>query len=312
MRLGLGSLLFLVPLGFSAVAYGAAMAWLAFVFATIGHGFLSLAFSIGQGFGAAGAGINLLHFVALALGFTWLMAGNPPWLGPSVPRVRALFRFIGAAALATLALLAMFRLIAFNDFAEIARSVEQLLLAYASPGGEIAQDALIEAMTPERVFASAIAVALRGGALFSAALVLFFSRQAVFLIARLARKGSGTEGNLAGFFAPRRTILVLSISLPAVLLGNALGIAVLEIAAWNSLVMCALIFIAQGWGVAMFRLARTRLSLPARLILAILFAVALFSPGANLFAVGALLVLGIAETWLQLRVPKSAPPSPFN
>ena len=303
MRMGLLSLFFLVPLGFSAAAYGAAVAWLALALAALGHGIWSAAASLGSGLGLAGLGMDMLHFAVLAAGFTWVMAGNPA--GPALPRIRTFFRFAAASSAAALMLVGMTVWMGRGGFGELARGIEPLFSAFiaAAAGGDAVRQSVLEhSLAPEQVIEMAVALFLRGGALLSAAFLLFFSRQMSFLLARLFRKGAAGGGDLTGFFAPKKTIWLFSLSLPFVLLGRALGMQAVEIAAWNLLVMGGLAFFAQGGGVALFCLARR--PLPLRILFVALFVAAALRPGLNLFALGALLVLGIAENWLQMRAAK--------
>ena len=331
MRFELFSLFFLVPLGFAAVVYGAAVAWRAFAMAAFGNGFLTIAVSLGRGHGLAGAGMDVLYFVALAAGFTWVMAGNPPWLSqavagraspgqehlevavPSVPQVRTLSRFIAASVVATLGFLGTVYWFGRNDFAALAPRLESLLSAYISSvaGGDAVRQSVLEyTFAPERVIETVMMLTLRGGALLSAVFLLFFSRQMAFFAARIFRKRGAGSGDLARFFAPRRTIWVLSLSLLAVLLGRSLSMPAVEVLAWNALVMCGLMFLAQGGGVVLFHLARRPMPLLLRVLLGVLFVILVFSPGINFFALGALLVLGIAENWLPMRTAKQDSPSP--
>jgi len=334
-RMGLLSPFFLVPLGVAAAAFGPLAAWRALALAAIGHAALMAAAFPGGGLGIGAAGAEMLRFSALAAGFTWVMAGNPPAfaallgradgsgpgpeeprlaepgaVGPAgpaawaLPRVRALYRFAVASAVPAFALAgaALGRGGDGGGFYAAAARIEPILSAYiaAAAGGDAVRQAVLEhALAPERLAEAASAVALRGGALFAAAFLLFFSRQAAFALAGLARRGRAGAGALAGFFAPRGAIWVFSLSVPAILLGRAVSAPAIEIAAWNALVMCALAFLAQGAGIALFFLARR--PPPLRLLLGALAVFAALSPGLNLFALAALAAVGIAENWLPLR-----------
>jgi len=305
MRLGLFSLFFLVPLGFSAVVYGATVAWIAFVMAVLGNGVLTVALSPG---GLAGVGLDLLYFTVLAKGFTWIMAGNPPWDAiPALPSVRTLFRLVIASVAVAIMFLATTYWFGRDGFSAFAPRIDPLVSAYINSmagGDAVRQSFLEQTLTTERVIEMVVAITIRGGALFSSVFLLFFSRQMAFLMARLfRRKGNGT-GDLSGFFAPRRTILFLSFGLLAILFGRTLSLQVVEIAAWNLLVMCALMFLAQGGGVVLFNLARKPMPLLLRMLLGVLFAIVVFSPGINAVALGVLLALGIVENWFPMRTVK--------
>jgi hypothetical protein len=310
VRVGLFSMLFLVPLGFSAVVYGAYVAWAAFAVAALGNLVLVAVLSLMGGLGLTWVGFEALYFGLNAAGFTWVMAGNPPWaFGRPLPQVRTLYRFVVASAAGTVMLLATSRLLWDGGLSDLVPMIEPLVSAYidsASGGDAVMRSSMELALNPERLVEMVASVVFRGGALISAVLLLFFSRQAAFVVARLFRR---KPGDLTGFFAPRRTLLILTVSLPAVLLAGSLSMATPEIVAWNVLVMCVVVFLAQGAGIVLFNLARRPLSILVKVLLGLLFAIVVFSPGLNLFALGVLLVLGIVENWLPMRRPKQDSPS---
>ena len=109
------------------------------------------------------------------------------------------------------------------------------------------------------------------------------------------------------FFAPPVTIWGLSGALVVILLTRMFRIQVLEILAWNILVICAIIFFAQGAGIFLHFLARRSYIL--RFVFIVLVVMAILSPFLNMIAVTAILILGIAENWLPLRAPKKGPAS---
>ena len=73
------------------------------------------------------------------------------------------------------------------------------------------------------------------------------------------------------------------------------------------LIICVMIFLAQGGGIVMFTLARRPMSPIMRLLCGIAIVFFLFSPGLNFLAIGALVILGLAENWLPMRVLKQEP-----
>ncbi|MDR2480534.1 MAG: YybS family protein, partial [Treponema sp.] len=115
---------------------------------------------------------------------------------------------------------------------------------------------------------------------------------------------------LAVFHAPPKTIWVLSLALAGILLGNVLKAAVLEIAAWNVLIVSVMLFLAQGGGIVLYTLTRRSLPPLSRFFSNVLLIVVIFSPGINVLALGALVLLGIAENWLPLRAAASGAAKP--
>jgi len=302
MRAGFFTILFLVPLGVCAVVFGPAAAWLGAALATLGNAGLSLFYG-----GLSHVGLNTLYFATLALGFVWVMAGRPPKL--ALPPARAAFRLLAAAAAVALVFLAViFSLGNDEAFSAALRSqIEAISSSYiAAAGTDAAQQAYLErTLTPDRIIELFSMIILRGGALVSALFLLFFSRQTAFVIARIFRRqGGSVTSDLIGFHVPRRTIWVLSLCLPAILLCRIAALKMIEVAAWNVLVICATLFLAQGGGIVLFRLARRPMSMIARLLCGVVVVCVLFSPGINALALAVLILLGVAENWLPLRIAK--------
>jgi hypothetical protein len=327
MRVGFLSFFFLVPLGVCMAAYGPAVVWLSFLFALLGNAIWSLGFSLHYGTGLMGAGTDILYFTVMSLGFSWIMAGSPapfitpptrsPTRSPTWPPVRTLFRFIAASIAAALVFLSMvFSLGGDENFSTLIRSqLEAISSSYiASSGTDAAQQAFLERLlTPDRIIEVFSMIILRGGALVSAFFLFFINRQAAFAFARLFRRQGrrqwgNTTHDLIGFFAPRKVIWVLSLCLPVILLCRVINLKTVEIAAWNLLVICVIIFLAQGGGIVLFYFTHRFRSMMMRLLCSLLLIGVVFSPGINVLAVVVLILLGIAENWLPLRVEKQEVP----
>ena len=302
LRTGFLSFLFLVPLGFAA-ACSPALGWRAGIAAAILNTALSLGLSL---FFRSQPGPDIVCFTVLSLGFTWIMAGHGG--GAAIPRVRGAYRFIAASVAGALAFLG----IAWfsrgdNGFAGLVRAQAEALSSalLAASEADAARRSLVERLaTPERIMASITAIALRGGALAAACMLFFISRQISLALAALFRKQGGGAGKLAAFHAPAHTIWALSLCLAAVLAARRAALVIPEIAAWNALVICVVLFLAQGGGIVLYALARRPLPPLSRFLCTMLMAVALCSPGLNMFVLGALVLLGIAENWLPLRRPE--------
>ena len=302
MRAGFFSFFFLVPLGICVIFFGPYAAWLGSVCASVANGVWSAGFFLRYG-GLNNSGIDALYFAVFALGFTWLMAGPPV---PAIPPMRTIFRFMAASAAGALVFLAMiFSLGNDESFSMLLRSrIEAISSSFiGASGSDAAQMAYMERLlTPDAIIKIFSMIILRGGALVSAVFLLFFSRQTVFVLARLFRRQAGNVGtDLAGFYVPRTTIWVLSLSLPVVLLCRIASLEIIEIAAWNLLVMCAIMFLAQGCGIVLFAFTRKPMPAIMRLVLGMLMIFIIFSPGVNVVAMGILIVMGIAENWIPLR-----------
>jgi hypothetical protein len=304
MHSGLFSFLFLIPLGYASAAYYPVLAWRSAALAVLLNGLLSL--GMGLYFKTGGLGMDLLYHTVMTLGFTWIMAGG------AFPRIRAMYRFIAAAIGGAAAFLCVAYVSRDSaGFTAVLRSqAEWLSSVYiASSGADaVRRSALERILTPEKVLEVISAVALRGGALASAFFLLFVNRQAALGIARIFRRRRPVQ-TLSSFHVPANAIWVLSLSLAAILFARFAKAAVPEILAWNLLVLCAILFLAQGGGIVLFILTRRPLPPLGRLLCNILCVVVIFSPGINTAALGLLILLGIAENWLPLRAPKQDGPA---
>jgi uncharacterized protein YybS (DUF2232 family) len=140
-------------------------------------------------------------------------------------------------------------------------------------------------------------------------MVFYISRFLTLSLAGMVRRGRTWPG-LREFRAPAWLIWALSLSLGSVLLARLLKWQVPEIAAWNGLTVCALMYLAQGAGIVRHFLTRRPVSPGPRLFINIMIVFAVLSPGINMIFFGGLILLGVAEHWAPLRVLKEeGPPS---
>jgi hypothetical protein len=242
----------------------------------------------------------------MALIFVWISA--PPAVFPRVPLA---YRIIAGS---TLSALLFFFIIhaaqADSVFNAFIRSQAEVLnsLYIASAGTDEVERSLLEEQSPDFILKTLSFVAMRGGALASSMLIFFVSRQlsliCVGIIRRLRVGGTVTDFHAAPFL-----IWVLSGSLLLVLGATRFSLGVLEIIGWNMVTICALLYLAQGSGIALYFLTRSAISraIPPilRLVIDVLIVVVIFSPGISVIALGVLLLLGIAENWAPFRAPKT-------
>ena len=308
MRTGLLSFCFLVPLGFISVVYSGANAWISWGAAVISNILLTLVLYFSSGSESLGTGI--LYFTVLSFGFTWIMNGI------GARRGRSLYRFIIASIAGAITLL-----LVYYDFGNgagfrdlLRAQIELITSKYISAGGyDDTQRSLIEnALTPDNILEFITMLMLKGGALVSCFFLFFFSRQVSAVLARFIR-GQRPPLPLSAFHAPVRTIWILSTCLGAVIIFHRLNIFIPEIVAWNILIICAIIFLAQGAGIVLYKVRFS--SQLGRLGIVLLFCVIVFTPGVNAMTLGILILLGILENWLPLRMSKNnsaSTPGPFN
>ena len=303
-RIGLFAFFFLAPLGFLAFRHGRKAAWNALLFAVAGNALAALAAASSRGAAPAGAFWGIAYFAIMACVFVWIAA--PP---PNSPlRACGAMRLIaGSCAAALLLIAAFFRAAASPGFLDQLGAITDAIASWrGAAGADVVQAALLSDITPEMTLEFMAAVMLRGGALFFSALLFFACRQFSFLLARLfAREKPAAENLLAAFRAPRKAIWALSGSLLLVVLASAANIGGLEILIWNILVLCGIMYLAQGLGILQFFLARAAVPPFLRLLLLASFFIMLLSPGINAVLLGGVALLGIAENWVPLRAPET-------
>jgi hypothetical protein len=308
-RTGFFGLLFLVPLGVMAFGYGVRTAWFSAFLAVLGNGLFAL--GMGLIFHHAMPVTDVFAFSVTAVGFTWFVA--PPSVGPGFLRLRMAYRLAVVSVVnALVMLLAVYatRTDPGGVYAIMRAQVEMFSSMYtASSGADVVQQSLAERyLTPERLMEMINAMSLRGGAVFSCILLFFLSRQIAAAISWFVRHVK-PAGSFAGFHTGPNVIWLLSLALLSVILGRTLGLAPLEIGAWNVLVICGVLYLAQGCGILVFFVSRRALSPAARFLLSLLVAIAVLSPGINVILVGIVLLLGVAENWAPFRVSKINGPS---
>jgi len=283
IRTGVLSLFFLAPLGYAVLICDSV--W--FVF------FLTSALNVGCSIvmrlflqGSAGNMLfEILYYTTLFLGFIWIMGNSS---------LRTAYRFVLASAVGTVVFLVYISSVNSTFYAglyEMSQMVSSVFGNSSEADPAIAQ----------RVMDAVKAFLFRGGALLSTAFVFFINRYVSFKIFSVIKKQK-KDRSLTEFFAPLFTIWVLSISLAVILLARMFRAQLLEILAWNVFVICAIIFFAQGVGILLNFLARR--TYVFRILFGVFVVLAIFSPGLNILAVSALLLLGILENWLPLRQPK--------
>jgi hypothetical protein len=309
VRTGILGFFFLVPLGIMAFGYDLRTAWTALIGAVLVNGFLFGGIALIRGDTPGELWRDIFYFSAMVILFGWITA--PPVSGPRFLRIRTAYRFVAASlagALVFFPLIASLRNNAgFHAF--FSNQMEVLNSLYVSSGGvDMARRSFLEQLTPEILLEYLEFILIRGGGVVSCGLLFFISRQAAVMFAWIIRRRR-PEGSLSGFHVDPGIIWVLSGALLAVLLGTRAKIAPLEIAAWNMITLCAILYLAQGGGIVLFFLNRFAIPPVLRLVLNTALLVLLFNPGISPFILGILIVLGIAENWAPFRAQKSNGPS---
>jgi hypothetical protein len=333
-RFWLFGFLYLLPLGIMAAGYGFRAVWVCLVLAVAGNGLWSVGEIVFFPYPGGQVFEGIVHFALVAAAFSWMMAPSLKGAGEtpgkySPARIPGVCRFVIASCIASLLILPLIAALRQNTaFSGFIRSQAEALSALymASAGADVVQQSLLERyLTPDFIMDALIFVALRGGVMASCMVFFFVNRQlalALTWIFRRMRRGWTGVGEAlpdsqkelrnfapADFHVPGGFIWVLSFSLLGILVGKKWGIAPLEIAAWNGLVISGILYLGQGGGIVAYFITRANLSPFMRLVLNFFLFLLIFSPGINAVLLGCLILLGIAENWAPFRTPKTKGPS---
>jgi hypothetical protein len=300
--------LFLLPLGVVAYCYNSKTAWFAAAVSALGNALFSLAAGRFQSYLAL-PWADMLYLTVVIAAFAWITA--PPEWGGAFVRMPVAYRIVTSAVVSSLVLaLALYFARDDQGLRSLFRSQAELLAslyASASAADEVRRSLVEHYMTADAILGMLRAAALRGGMAASCVALFAASRQLSLIVAALIRRRR-PEGSLAFFHVRPECVWALSLSLLAIVGGLNFGIAPLEIAGWNILVLCGILYLAQGGGIAVFFLARCPPGMRFALNLGVLALI--LSPGINVAFMGVLILLGLTENWVPFRAPKpSGPPS---
>jgi hypothetical protein len=239
--------------------------------------------------------------------FTWIVA--PVWGDGVLSRVNGAMRMAIGSVLCTLVFIGILsRALADAAFyAAIKAQIGTITSFYKSGSPDVVQNALLDSLTPEFVIETMKALVLRGGGLVSCVFIFWISRQIGVILARVF----GTRyrgGSFRLFHVHPNFIWVLSFSILLILASSVFKWAGPEALVWNILVLCVILYFAQGVGI----LQHFLVTAPPffRLLLPLVFIILVFSPGINAVLLGATALLGIAENWAPFRAPKPKGPPP--
>jgi len=240
---------------------------------------------------------------------------------PLARRPRTRFRLLYAAGIAGAVLvplgLAVSRMPAFHQsvdqlFAEVSRMLSTVFAPTADGGAaslfsQMVQPARLRAMTEATLLRSFLADFL---------VLLSFSWWAGQAAARRRTAFAGSvEGfRLSSFRLESGWLWPLILSGALVLADlffgiSRLGLPWLAYAAWNVGLALLFLFGLQGMAIVMFMFEKYRLPRLLWFLLVVGIFVLAASPGAGVFIVLAIPVLGISENWIRLRIPRRAAPT---
>ena len=307
IKSGFLSFFFLAPLGFIAFKYDYRAAWKTLFLAAVGNAFMAFTLMATRGIPLGQAFWDILYFTVMTLIFTWIVA-PPPRLQN---QMSADMRLLAGSCLGALLFTAIFfRIMASPGFAENVASWIHVLGSFnRSSGTDVVQTAMIESLNTELVLDAMRSLMLRGASLISCIFLFFVSRQISLTVVHMSRRERASPF-FTGVHVYPLIIWVFSASLLLVVLTRIINLEIPEIILWNILILCAILYLAQGLGILQFFLTRPAMPPFLRLSVSILFVVLLFSPVINAVLLAGIVLLGIAENWVGFRTrDKNGPPS---
>jgi hypothetical protein len=288
LRSGFLGLLFLLPLGLCAFLGNEKTAWFGALLAVLGNVSVSVSVYLRQGSGPVLLQWNALYYGAMVIIFTWINA--PPRRFQKFLPLRSEYRLALGAAAGSVVMIPFFLLVVENG--DLRDYFNAQISGLNASSQFLNADELLDYMAY---------IGLRGGILISCLVFLVISRQLAVILMWFVRRVR-PAGGLINFHAGPFFIWILSFALGIVLLGRMVHIEPAEIAGWNLLALCGTLYLAQGIGITLYFLMK----LPPLLRIAMNIGVVIlfFNPGINVLLLGILILLGIAENWLPMRVAK--------
>jgi hypothetical protein len=304
LRSGFLLFFFLVPIGFVVFGYKPKSGVFTAVLASLGNGFLGLGLAFQSG-RWGDAVWDALFFTLICFSFIWVIAPVPreklpSWISP-LGLLGGAYRLIGASCISALLLLGvLYRFQGDPGFVNFLKNQAEQLFSLNKPGPDVVQNALMETLTPEFLMDLVTNMVLKGGGLVSSVLLFYFSRQMSLALSKVFRRRSPQGGALFLFHVPARLIWFFSFALFFLLLSRVGKVEAAEILFLNILIICVILYLAQGLGIIQYFMVRSVPPLQ-RFALNMMLFVLLFSPGLNAVVLGILLILGVAENWVSFR-----------
>ena len=311
IKSGVLFLFFLVPFGVLAYRYDKTITWMSLFLAILGNAVVILTEAALKAVPLSSSVWDFLYFVIMATIFVWIL--HPPrGFLPNLPGVARLV--IGSSVGAMLISFLLFRMMASPGFLEF---LDSWIAMFANVNRtDTVRFAILEALTPEGFLEIMKNVVLRGGSLVTCVFIFFICRQFGMILANLSilnKAGGNAErklNSMSSFHVVPELIWVFSLALALVVLTTVLKLKIPEIILWNVLILCVMLYLAQGLGILQFFLARPSTPGFLKFFLIVLLVVLMFSPVVNAIIFGGIFLLGIIENWVPFRAPKqNGPPS---
>ena len=292
------SFLFLVPFGYLSFRYNAVVLWTSIIIGILAGFIQFIVLTILQ-FSALPAGIagfgftDFIFHASMILIFAFIL--SPPFTSFYL---KGYLRLIAGSVLgAIIFILIFYRQMESEVFIE---QIGFLFTALSGQGADVVENAIIGEISTETILAMMRDIMFRGAALLSCVLIFFTSRLFGSFFARLVMRERG-KPVFIGFYVNTRIIWILSGSLILLVLTSIMSMEIPEILLWNILLICIMMYLAQGLGILQFFLSRPAAPPFLKLLAIVLFFIFIISPVLNTVLLAGLALLGIAENWLPIR-----------
>jgi hypothetical protein len=281
-NIGVLSVLYLTPLGVAACVWGKRCGWTAALLSMgLNTGYLLYQRYLGNLSGGLFVQ-ELCYYLTATLVFAWVLSP------PEKLRLQPAYRLMAGAVPVSLAFIPLFWAIRHDG--EFLAALREQIAALTTEAGA------------EEVLGTIVNIGIRGGILASSVMLLFINRYAAQFLGRLFKKKPREEN--VDFRNDFRLVWVFSCAILVLLAALMLHIEILEIAGWNVLAFCAILYMAQGWSILSYFMIKLAMPLILKILLNIGVVVAIFTPRVQVFFLGALVLLGLAENWAPFRTLK--------
>jgi hypothetical protein len=288
---GLLALFFMAPLAYAILVYK--QVWPTFIAVTA----INAVYSIISGMirDTGNPWMEILYFTTLFMCIIFIMGAD------KFGQIRTAYRFVIASAAGFLGFLIFILTRQSSGFYTMLREMADFIarsIVIYDDGGDFGRSSILSgSLTAGKIAEMSKDILLRGGILSSMFFLFFVSRYIAQTLAMFIKRRPKDAG-LISFFVPQGTIWVFSGMVVFVLITRMIKADFLQIIAWNLLVICAILFFAQGIGLVMHLLAKKT---PAfRMFINVLIIVSIFSPLIMLVFL-AVLLLGVLEAWMPFR-----------
>ncbi|MDR0910060.1 MAG: hypothetical protein LBM77_09885 [Spirochaetaceae bacterium] len=296
-RTGALSVFFLLPIGFAASVWGKKAALLSALVAFLAN--IVSVIMLGRAFEASflESLVDIIYFSIMLGMFLFSMLPLQVKLKGRVLRLSGEYRLCIAA-------LVCFIAIALSMQVLYEGGIDGFIYGQAEAFSALFQ---AETLNVSAIADMAKTVLLRGAMCASLMLLFYFTRVLSLWAGRLVKRLKGKElsvqkTGLVAFHIDRHVLWIFAGAVVLSIVGNVLKWQPLEIASWNLLVMLALLYLGQGYGIVMaFIASKTKRRPNGGFFPGLLFVIILMTPMLNMVFLAILALLGIAENWLPLR-----------